>query len=39
MLSEMREAAIPSLIPLLKDSDEGVQTSAAEALKKLGYKP
>jgi HEAT repeat protein len=27
------------LIPLLKDPDEMVRSFAAEALKKLGYKP
>ncbi len=36
-LGKIGEPAIPSLIPLLKDSDASVRSSATEALKKLGY--
>jgi HEAT repeat protein len=38
-MGESAKAAIPSLIPSLKDEDAEVRSSAAEALKKLGYKP
>ena len=39
VLGQIGESAIPSLIPLLKDSNAEVRSNAAEALKKLGYKP
>jgi HEAT repeat protein len=38
-MGESAKAAIPSLIPLLKDENVDARSSAAAALKKLGYKP
>jgi HEAT repeat protein len=42
VLGNMGESAkfiIPDLIPLLKDEDYDVQSTAANALEQLGYKP
>ena len=38
-MGESAKSAVPSLIALLKDQSDDVRSAAANALKKLGYKP